>query len=101
MVTSKPFTTRYLKVDEGATISLETYADGSPALIIQGWSSEYEEDVYEVLTVNVGTGRLTVGDYSENEGIYDALVSHGVIEDTGKPVAIGYGFGYEVTIKEV
>lgn len=48
-------------------------------------------------TVNVpdladalGKGEVFIKDYSENEGMMDALVAAGVVEDTGRSEPIGY-----------
>lgn len=50
---------------------------------------------YATATVNVPGAALAadevlVKDYSENEGMLEALVRAGVVEDTGRRVGIGY-----------
>ena len=52
-------------------------------------------DEYLTATVNMpdvelGKDEAIIKDYSENEGIFNVLVSSGVIIDTGKRVEVGY-----------
>ncbi len=79
---AEPFEARYVRADAGAKITVNHYQDGSEALVLTGWDCYHQEPVEEVLTVNNRTGRMTVGDYSEHEGIYEELVYHGVVKTT-------------------
>ncbi|HUV49277.1 MAG TPA: hypothetical protein VMX11_09885 [Actinomycetes bacterium] len=71
------------------TISKTTYHhDGSEC-----WTFADDEPV-TVLTVCLGTpppdGCIYVKSYSENEGVLEALVAQGYVEDTGLTVSSGW-----------
>ena len=70
------------------------YAVGNGRIAIQLIHAETGELV-SVATVNLPHVALRhdevlIKDYSENEGMLEALVNAGVVEDTGKRVASGY-----------
>ena len=74
-------------------------AGGSRALVLAYGDPEVSSDneVVAIATVNVAgvsevlpDEQVVVKDYSENEGLFTALVSAGVVEDTGERASFGY-----------
>lgn len=91
--------TEYLEL-EGEMLYVGRYAtDGTLAL---GFMNEFDE--IEVLSVNLGGYGLTpepnhvfVKDYSEHEGLTDALVASRAVKVV-EPVQIGFGRGFKVEL---
>jgi hypothetical protein len=74
-------------------------AGGSRALLLSYGDPEAdpENELVAVATVNVAgvsellpDDQVVVKDYSENEGMLEALVLAGVVEDTGERASFGY-----------
>ena len=82
------------------SLSTSTYADGSTAL--QLWTDEGPEVLSTNLTVygmHPDQGNVFIKDYSEHEGVAQALVKLGLAEIVREVPIGGYGArGYEVKI---
>lgn len=70
---------------EAGALTVKQYANGQLALLVNG----------HPLTVNLPAsppppGTVWIKDWSENEGVYDALVSSGVIEPTEVTMPTGF-----------
>lgn len=78
--------------DEMRYVINETYQTGMrTALIIL----DADGEVYTNATVNLpgevlGDGEIFIKNYSENEGVLDALIDAGIVEDTGRRVHSGF-----------
>jgi hypothetical protein len=76
------------------TLEYSRYANGRTAIRL--WC---DDGPMATATVNVPDynglreDEVIIKDYSENEGILDALVSVGIVEDTGRVVDMGYVLG--------
>jgi hypothetical protein len=68
------------------------YGNGRPALVLNDAEdgSQIAVASVNVPDLDLGDDEIVIKDYSENEGMLDALVEAGVIQDTGLRVASGY-----------
>jgi len=102
----KSITARYVRM-ENAQVTLEKYTDGSLALMAEDVDEDGLPNV-ETFSVNLSAydmyppeGHIFVKDYSEHEGLADALVAAGLVTIV-QPIAIGeFGSkGYLVRITD-
>lgn len=86
--------TRYVDL-RGVTFEWTCYHDGVPALIAHGtWpDGEPESMVVSVNCAAYGVDTLVIPNYSEHEGMPEALQQLGVVELIA-PTAIGFGGGW-------
>lgn len=98
----KNWNTKYSRKDETVVLRNEgQYADGSTALTVYGLDGipcctttvcliEYNETPSE--------GNVFIKNYSENEGVLEALQAAGVVGDVTRVVPCGYVEAYEVPL---
>ncbi len=66
--------------DGNAAISLDDATDGSPVATAS----------VNIPEAKLPTGFIFIKNWSENEGMLDALVSAGIVEDTGRTFPCGF-----------
>lgn len=93
----RDFKARYLEAREG-TVTLTQYMDGNPALLLEFVDDDGVPEA-EVLTVNLRDGRLVVGDYSQHEGVAQALVDAGLCRIVGT-IHVGFGTGHVMALND-
>lgn len=75
---------------EGVVLSREQYGDGSLAVTLNDAHDEPVATVSAWLPEQPADGCIWVKNYSENEGVLDALVAEGLLEVTGRQQASGF-----------
>jgi len=72
-------------------IERQTYYNGRTALVL---NEKATGERIAVATINVQEeiydNEVVIKDYSENEGMLDALISAGIVKDTGKRIKSGF-----------
>lgn len=83
----------YMDEDEEVTIQFGQYSNGEPAIQI---FSETEGPI-ATATVNLESygihpapGHVLIKEYSENEGMVDALITAGIITERGQSYSFGF-----------
>lgn len=71
-------------------VVMRVYPGGSPAITL----TLPDGEPFMTASVNLGVGLpdgcIAIKDWSENEGIFDALVNAGIIEDAGYSLPSGF-----------
>ncbi len=88
----------FLNVD--CKVNKQQYNNGRTALELVAAKDDPEHDIMEgepictatvnVPTVALGVDEVIIKDYSENQGILDALLDAGIVETTGRYVESGW-----------
>lgn len=78
-------------------VIFEKYMNGATAINLVCLGGEDDGEPYATATINIPRVKLEkdeliVKNYSENEGILDALVEANIVEDTGGKVNVGYAY---------
>ena len=73
------------------------YMNGATAINLICLDGEDEGEPYATATINIPRIKLEkneiiIKNYSENEGILDALVEANIVEDTGGKINVGYAY---------
>lgn len=96
MIQLKEFEARHVEYGD-YELQVSRYATGGMALLIQG---DYGR--VATVTVNLDTppseGCVWVKTWSENEGILEALVARGLLEETGRTMPTGYVSAHEARL---
>lgn len=93
--------TKYL--DDEVVFQRTSYADGSTAIVL---TSPHGEPLMTATTCLAAygetpePGHVFLKTWSENEGIYEALLSAGVIGEFTRVIPAGYAQALEVPLKE-
>ena len=66
------------------------YLDGSPAISVTENGEPYAIATVYIQGTNLGENECCIKNYSENAGIFPALIEAGIIEDTGKVAYSGW-----------
>ena len=82
--------TKYMGLGKYNITSPGVYEDGAPALTITQMSGEKSITPTVCIDVAPEPGCVMIKDWSENEGILDALICAGIIEKTGRQHSTGY-----------
>lgn len=101
MMVLDKFKTRFLPEATYELHNVGTYSDGTPAIRIRG------KDQQDQLTITVAVdksdvpdGHILIKDWSENEGVREALLKAGVIENVAVLVPTGFVYAYLCKLTE-
>ena len=81
-------TVRFLDTD--CTVQKRQYSNGRVALSLVDEEGPVATATVNLPGVPLGKNQVLIKDYSENEGILDALVAAGVVKSTGQMVRSGF-----------
>jgi len=79
-----------LKYGQGGTIGIGFYVGGAIALVIESDRGIEAKATVNIPGVILPEGHIILKDWSENEGIPEALIKAGLVELTGESVATGF-----------
>ncbi len=92
--------TKYTPQGDYQLVSPGRYHDGSPALEVHGGDGVQFKATVCVPDHIPAPHNVMIKDWSENEGVLDALVGAGVIEPPIKEVPINYVTAYECRLTD-